>query len=84
MNKVLMLSAIIVGIVFLVIAGVYFIEPAKSLPHFFPGYDGSLTKPHFKHGIVALGIAFVAFAFVWFESGKGRKKPQESPEQKVN
>jgi multisubunit Na+/H+ antiporter MnhB subunit len=84
MNKSLLWGAGVIGIVFLVIAGIYFLEPAKSLPHFFPGYDSSLAKTHYKHGIAALAVSLIAFAYVWFESGKGKKKSGESTDQKVD
>jgi len=75
MNKGLVLILVIIGILLIVIAGVYFIEPAKSLPSFMPGYDHSVSTHHYKHGIGALILGLGAFVLVWFKSGK--KSPQE-------
>jgi hypothetical protein len=34
-----------------------------------PGFDASMTKTHFKHGIGAVVLGLAAFAFAWFQSG---------------
>ncbi|MDE2025091.1 MAG: hypothetical protein KGJ07_01205 [Patescibacteria group bacterium] len=70
MSKPLVILFIIIGVVFLVIAGFYFVTPANHLPSFMPGFDASLSKTHYKHGIGALVIAAAAFIFAWFQSGK--------------
>jgi hypothetical protein len=56
----------LLGVVLLVIAGVYFLIPADQLPGFFPGYEAGVTHVHTKHGIVAgvAGIVLLA-AGVW-------------------
>ena len=46
----------LLGVVLLVIAGVYFLIPADQLPGFFPGHEAGVTHIHTKHGIVA-GVA---------------------------
>ncbi len=61
--------AALAGVVLLVVAGVYFAEPAKSLPSFFPGHDAASTTHHVKHGIAAVVVALGCFAFGWFQSG---------------
>jgi hypothetical protein len=64
---------VVAGCVFVVIAAVYFAEPAHSLPSFFPGHAGSGSSEyghhHVKHGIAALAVALVAFAYAWFATG---------------
>jgi len=70
MNKVLLVVVGIVGVLLLIVAGFYFLEPAKSLPSFFPGHTLGLATYHYKHGIGAVVLALAAFAFIWFESGK--------------
>ena len=60
------------GIVLLVIAIVYFAEPAKSLPSFFPGHDASATRHHTKHGIAALVASLACFAVAWITTGTRR------------
>ncbi len=69
----LILPAVLVGIVFLVVAVVYFAEPASSLPSFFPGHEAGSSHHHTKHGIAALVVALGCFVFAWFQSGPAEK-----------
>jgi hypothetical protein len=46
----------LLGVVLLVVAAVYFLVPADSLPGFFPGHEAGVTRMHTKHGVVA-GVA---------------------------
>ncbi len=68
-SRALIILAAVAGVVLLVVAGVYFAEPAKSLPSFFPGHDAASTTHHVKHGIAAVVVALACFAFAWFQSG---------------
>ncbi len=56
----------LLGVVLLVVAGVYFLVPADQLPSFFPGHETGVAHVHTKHGIVAgvAGIVLLA-AGVW-------------------
>jgi hypothetical protein len=56
----------LLGVVLLVVTGVYFLIPADQLPAFFPGYEAGVTHVHTKHGIVAgvAGLVLLA-AGVW-------------------
>lgn len=69
----LILPAVLLGVLLLVVAVVYFVEPAHSLPSFFPGHvsatDAEATHHHTKHGIAALVVALALFAFAWFQTG---------------
>jgi hypothetical protein len=65
----LILPAVLLGLVFLAIAIVYFVEPASSLPSFFPGHEAGSSHHHTKHGIAALVLAAACFVFAWFQSG---------------
>lgn len=69
----LVIPAIILGIVLLVVAVVYFVTPEHSLPSFFPGHvlsaNAEANSHHTKHGIAALVLALACFAFAWFQSG---------------
>ncbi|MCL6096731.1 MAG: hypothetical protein M1444_03600 [Patescibacteria group bacterium] len=76
-KKLLLISAVAVGMLFVVISIIYFTTPAKSLPSFFPGFDPALTKTHFKHGIGALFLGISAFVFAWFKSGKKSSKKEQ-------
>jgi hypothetical protein len=57
----------LLGVVLLVIAGVYFLVPADQLPGFLPGHEAGVTRVHTKHGVVAgvAGLVLLA-AGVWF------------------
>ena len=69
----LMLPVVLVGVLLIVVAVVYFVEPAHSLPSFFPGHvsasDAEANHHHTKHGIAALVVALALFAFAWFQTG---------------
>jgi uncharacterized membrane protein HdeD (DUF308 family) len=69
----LVIPAVLLGIVLIVVAIVYFVTPAHSLPSFFPGHSSaSGAEPnhhHTKHGIAALVVAVACFAFAWFQTG---------------
>ena len=71
-DRLLVALAILAGIVLIVIAIVYWAEPAKSLPSFFPGHQAGSTHHHVKHGIAAFLVGLAAFAFAWFRSGPKR------------
>ncbi len=68
-RRLLAAAGIVIGIVLLVIAIVYFALPASGLPHFFPGYNPALATHHIKHGIASLLLGLAAFALAWFSSG---------------
>ena len=63
----------LLGIVLIVVAVIYFVEPAHSLPSFFPGHVSATSAEanhhHTKHGIAALVVALACFAFAWFQTG---------------
>jgi uncharacterized membrane-anchored protein YitT (DUF2179 family) len=65
----------VVGIALIVLAIVYWAEPAGSLPSLLPGHEAGSGHHHIKHGIAAflLGVALLIFA--WFQTGK--KTPTE-------
>lgn len=60
--------AAIAGVILIVIAIVYFAEPAHSLPGFFPGHEAGSNHHHTKHGIAALVVGLAAFVLAWFKS----------------
>lgn len=70
MNRTLFALAIVVGVLLLIAAVIYWTTPAGSLPHFFPGFAAGSTQPHFKHGLAALIAALALFAYAWFQTGK--------------
>ena len=71
-DRLLALAALILGIVLIAIAVVYWAEPAKSLPSFFPGHQAGSGHHHTKHGIAAFLLGLACLAFAWFNSGTKR------------
>jgi Na+/H+ antiporter NhaD/arsenite permease-like protein len=67
------LPAALLGILLVVVAVIYFVQPEHSLPSFFPGHasagSAEANHHHTKHGIAALVLALVLFAFAWFQTG---------------
>ncbi len=74
-NRLLVWLAILLGIVLIVVAVVYWAEPAKSLPSFFPGHHAHSNHHHTKHGIAAFLVGLACFAFAWFRSGPKKTRP---------
>jgi uncharacterized membrane protein HdeD (DUF308 family) len=74
-RRTLAILAVVLGIVLVVIAIVYFAEPAKSLPGFFPGHQAGSAHHHAKHGIAALLVGLACFVYAWFSTGKPRTTP---------
>lgn len=71
-DRLLAWIAAAVGIVLIVVALVYWIEPARSLPGFFPGHEAGSSHHHVKHGIAAFFVGLACLAFAWFQSGPKR------------
>ena len=72
-DRLLTWLAVLVGIVLIVIAIVYWVEPAKSLPGFFPGQQTGSNHHHVKHGIAAFLVGLACLVFAWFNTGKPRQ-----------
>ena len=72
MSRPLPLIAGLLGVVFLVVAVVYWVVPAGGLPSFFPGFAEGGAHIHHRHAIVSLVIALVLFAFAWLRSRQER------------
>ncbi len=69
MNKTLSITVgVIVGVIFLGIAIMYWTVASGALPSYVPGYALGETTVHVKHGIAALVIAVVGFVYAWFSS----------------
>ena len=61
----------LIGVVFIVIAVVYFLLPADQLPGFMPGHQAGVMRVHMKHGALAAAIAVVFFIVGWFMGRRG-------------
>jgi hypothetical protein len=70
LHRVLPIVAAILGIALLVVAVVYWVEPAHSLPSFFPGHDANSDTHHVKHGIAAAVVGVALLAYAWFATGR--------------
>ncbi len=77
-RKVLVVLAVVLGTVLVAIAIVYWAEPARSLPSFFPGHEAGSSHHHTKHGIAAFLLGLACFAFAWFNSGPKKDAAQAS------
>jgi ammonia channel protein AmtB len=73
-KKVLIWISVLLGILFVLLALMYWFTKAGSLPTYFPGYIAGSTIVHFKHGLASLILALALFAFAWFSSGKKSSK----------
>ena len=71
-DRLLVAGAVVLGIILIAIAIVYWAEPAKSLPGFFPGHQAGSGHHHTKHGIAAFLLGLACLAFAWFRSGPKR------------
>ena len=58
--------AYLLGALLIVIAAIYLLVPADSLPSFFPGHEAGLARVRLKHGLAAGGAGIVLFAISWF------------------
>ena len=67
-------AAIVLGVILIGVAVIYWVEPAKSLP--FPnflGHEAGSNHHHTKHGIAAFLLGIACFVFAWFQSGPRRE-----------
>jgi uncharacterized membrane-anchored protein YitT (DUF2179 family) len=71
-DRLLVILALVVGIVLIVVGIVYFVEPARSLPGFFPGHEAGSSHHHVKHGLAAFLVGLACLVFAWFRSGPRR------------
>ena len=58
--------AYLLGALLIVVAAIYLLVPADSLPAFFPGHEAGLTRIRIKHGLAAGAVGIVLLAVGWF------------------
>ena len=58
--------AYLLGALLIVIAAIYLLVPADSLPAFFPGHETGLTRIRLKHGLAAGVVGIILLAVGWF------------------
>jgi hypothetical protein len=68
----LIIPAVLLGVVLIVVAVIYFVSTAGGLPGFFPGHQTGSSTHHVKHGIAALLRGLACFVFAWFQTGPAR------------
>jgi drug/metabolite transporter (DMT)-like permease len=68
-RKWLVALAVVLGVALIVVAVIYWVEPAGSLPSFFPGHEAGSEHHHVKHGIAAFLVGLACLAFAWFNTG---------------
>jgi ABC-type transporter Mla subunit MlaD len=73
-RRLLAILAVVIGIVLIVVAIVYWAEPASSLPSFFPGHQAGSSHHHTKHGVAAFLVGLACLAFAWFNTGGNRTR----------
>jgi hypothetical protein len=79
-RRSLILPAVVLGLVLLVVAVIYWIDSADALPSFFPGHEAGSSHHHIKHGIAAAIVALGCFTFAWFQTGPAPTGPSGQPE----
>lgn len=70
----LIIPAILVGILLLALAVLYFVSTADALPSFIPGHEAGSARHHVKHGIAAAILGGGALIFAWFQTGPQRTR----------
>jgi len=56
----------ILGVVLLIVAALYLLVPADSLPDFFPGHEAGLMRVRAKHGMLSGALGIVLLGASWF------------------
>ena len=80
-RKWLVWLAVVLGVVLIVVAVIYWVEPAGSLPSFFPGHEAGSSHHHVKHGIAAFLVGLACLAFAWFNTGPKGTAPKKGADQ---
>jgi hypothetical protein len=81
MKKLSAALLVILAILSLFVAYVYFTKTAGNLPHFYIGYLKGSTHKHTKHGIAFIGLAIIFLLGAWMVSGSKEEaaKPRVKP-----
>lgn len=65
-QRILVAGALVLGVALLVVGIVYWVEPASSLPGFFPGHQAGSGHHHVKHGLAAFLVGAALLVYSWF------------------
>jgi amino acid permease len=69
MKKLQVGVLVLLAILSVAVAIVYFSKTAGSLPHFFPGYAHGSAHKHVKHGLAFIGLTVVFLLGAWMLGG---------------
>jgi hypothetical protein len=73
-HPVVVAIAAVVGLALIVLAFVYWLEPAGSLPSWIPGHEAGSAHHHVKHGIASFLVGVALLVFAWFQTGSTRTR----------
>src|SRR5262249_29258165 len=73
-GRLLVWLALVVGVALIVLALVYWAEPAKSRPPWIPGHEAGSNHHHIKHGIASFLVGVACLVFAWFRSAGPRPR----------
>ena len=68
-NRWLAIAAAVLGVALIVLAIVYWAEPAGSLPSWIPGHESGSGHHHIKHGIASFLVGVALLVYAWFQTG---------------
>ncbi len=71
-NRALVWLAAVAGVALIVLAVVYWAEPARSLPSWLPGHEAGSGHHHIKHGIASFLVGLACLVYAWFQTGGTR------------
>jgi hypothetical protein len=60
----------LLAVICIVLAIVYVVVPAGSLPSFIPGFEAGGTGVHIKHGVAAAALGVILFVIGRFVGGR--------------
>lgn len=72
-KRALAALAAVAGVALIVVAVVYWIEPAGSLPGFFPGHTAGSGHHHVKHGIASFLVGLALLVYAWFQTAPSKR-----------
>jgi hypothetical protein len=72
-RKPLVAGCVVLAVLFVALAVVYFTKTASALPSFLPGHQAGSTRHHVKHGIAMILLAVVSLAGAWMLGGPAKE-----------
>lgn len=72
--RFVMILLIVVGVLAIVVGVIYFAEPARSLPGFFPGHVAQVAGRHTRRGLAAIVIGLVLLLAAVITERMGRRR----------